>query len=310
MRTLAVILSLAIVPASATPGVVDARTPPADVARAALRDRHQRDDIPALSAAVALGGRILWSEAFGHADREAGVRATPATRFGIGSITKALTMALAGRLADQGRMDLDAPVERYLPGFPHAGRGITTRLIGGHLSGLGDAFANANRLTTRHYDTREALAAILEEPPRGPAGAEYLYGTGTYTVIAAVIEMASGEPCAVAMRRHVLEPLGMRATEPNDPRRPPPRRTAFYQRNAAGRLERVPAYDPSHKLAGAGYLSTAEDLVRFGSALLEPEIALTPGPSPNPGRGEPDRHRTPNISCGMSVAMGRVGRSR
>ena len=268
MRTAAVILLLVATAPAAHPERSPAAA--AETASEALRDRQKRDDIPALSAAVALGGRILWSEAFGLADREAGVPATPATRFGIGSITKSLTMALAGRLADHGRLDLDAPVERYLPGFPHAGRGITTRLIGGHLSGLGDAFANANRLTTRHYDTREALAAILKEAPRRPAGAEHFYGTGTYTVIAAVIEKASGEPFAAAMRRHVLEPLGMWATEPNDPRRPPPRRTAFYERDAAGRSQRVPVYDPSHKLAGAGYLSTAQDLVRFGSALLGP----------------------------------------
>jgi CubicO group peptidase (beta-lactamase class C family) len=274
MRTAAVILLLvATAPAApAAPAAPPERSPAAAAAIAseALRDRQRRDDIPAISAAVAVRGRILWSEAFGHAEREAGVRATPATRFGIGSITKSLTMALAGRLADQGRLDLDAPVERYLPGFAHAGRGITTRLIGGHLSGLGDAFANANRLTTRHYDTREALAEILKEAPRGPAGEEHFYGTGTYTVIAAVIEQAAGEPFAAAMERHVLEPLGMRATVPNDPRRPAERRTVFYERDAAGRSQRVPAYDPSHKLAGAGYLSTAEDLARFGSALLEP----------------------------------------
>jgi CubicO group peptidase (beta-lactamase class C family) len=268
MRTAAVILLLAA-GATAAPASPPPRARAAAVARDALRDRQRRDGIPALSAAVAARGRILWSEAFGLADREAGVRATTDTRFGIGSITKSLTMALAGRLADQGRLDLDAPVERYLPGFPHAGRGITTRLIGGHLSGLGDAFANANRLTTRHYDTVSALAAILEEAPRGPAGAEHFYGTGTYTVIAAVIEEASGEPFAAAMRRHVLEPLGMSATRPNDPRHPTARQAAFYERDAAGRSRRVPAYDPSHKLAGAGYLSTAEDLVRFGSALLD-----------------------------------------
>lgn len=246
------------------------RSAPAQVAHAALAERVRTDDIPGLTAAVAVRGRIVWSEAFGHADRNEGVEATPATLFGIGSITKSLTMALASRLVDQGRLDLDAPVERYLPAFPHAGRGITTRLVAAHLSGLGDDFASANRLTTRHYDTQQALAEILKDPLRGPAREEHSYATGTYTVIAAVVEAVSGEPFAVAMRRHVLDPLKLESTVPNDPRNPPAGRAALYEADADDRPVPAPRYDPSHKLAGAGYLSTAEDLVRFGSALLEP----------------------------------------
>jgi CubicO group peptidase (beta-lactamase class C family) len=260
--------SLALL-ASAPAVAAAPRRSAAETAREALRERMRHDDIPALSIAVASRGRIVWSDAFGQADRQAGRAATPATQFGIGSITKSLTMALAGRLVDQGRLDLDAPVERYVPAFPHAGRGITVRLIAGHLSGLDDAFANANRLTTRHYDTAAALAEVVKEAPRGPAGAEYFYATGTYTIIATVIEAVAGEPFATALERHVLGPLEMRSTVPNDPRVPAPRRAAFYE-VADGKPVPAPAYDPSHKLAGAGYLSTAEDLVRFGSALLEP----------------------------------------
>lgn len=230
----------------------------------------QRDRIPALSAAVAVDGRVVWAEALGLADVERRVPATERTLFGIGSVTKSLTMALAGRLVDQGRLDLDAPVERYLPDFPHAGRHITTRLIAAHLSGLDDGFASANRLTTGHYTTRAALAEIYKEALRSAPGSEHFYGTGTYTVIAAVIEKASGEPFTAAMRRHVLDPLGMASTVPNDPRAPAPGRATFYDPGEQGRPIRVPAYDPSHKLAGAGYLSTAADLARFGSALARP----------------------------------------
>lgn len=264
-----ILLALLVV-AAGTAATAPPRASAAGAASEALRDRLRRDDIPGLSAAVAVRGRIVWSEAFGEADRETRRPATTRTQFGIGSVSKALTMALAGRLADQGTLDLDAPVERYLPGFPHAGRGITVRLIAGHLGGLGDEFANANRLTTTHYGTAAALKAILGEPLRAAPGTEHSYATGSYTVIAAVVEAVTKESFAAAMRSHVLEPLGMQATVPNDPRSPTPERAAFYEADADGRPFRAPAYDPSHKLAGAGYLSTAEDLVRFGSALTQP----------------------------------------
>jgi CubicO group peptidase (beta-lactamase class C family) len=74
----------------------------------------------------------------------------------------------------------------------------------------------------------------------------------SYTVIAAVVEAVTGEPFADAMRRLVVEPLKMTATVPNDPRRSPPRRTAFYETGEDDRPVRAPRYDPSHKLAGAG----------------------------------------------------------
>jgi CubicO group peptidase (beta-lactamase class C family) len=220
--------------------------------------------------AVAVRGRLVWTEALGMADRERRVPATPETRFGIGSVTKALTMALAARLVDQGRLDLDAPVERFLPDFPHAGKGITTRLIAGHLSGLDDSFSSANRLTRQHYTTREALAEIYKERLRSAPGSEHFYGTGTYTLIAGVVEKASGQPFLDAMRHHVLEPLGMTSTVPNDPRRSDPRRTTFYEARPDGLPERAPYFDPSHKWAGAGFVSSAADLARFGSALLGP----------------------------------------
>ena len=73
------------------------------------------------------------------------------------------------------------------------------------------------------------------------------------------------------MQQTVFEPAGMAATVPNDPRRPPAERTAFYVSGGRG-FEPAPAFDPSFKLPGAGFLSTAEDLVRFGMALLEPGL--------------------------------------
>jgi CubicO group peptidase (beta-lactamase class C family) len=243
----------------------------ASAARTAWQERVEKDAIPGLSVAVAVRGTLVWVDALGMADRERRVAATPETRFGIGSISKSLTMALAGRLADQGRLDLDAPLERYLPDFPHAGQGITVRLVAGHLSGLDDRFSTESRLTTRHFaTTREALAEIYKERVRSAPGAEHFYGTGLYTLIAGAIEAASGQPFLEAMRRHVLDPLGMASTVPNDPRLDVPRRTAFYEAAADGTPVRAPAYDPSHKWAGAGYVSTAADLARFGSALLEP----------------------------------------
>lgn len=225
--------------------------------------------VPGMSVAAYHQGRLVYSRAAGRADLELEVPATPAIRFGIGSITKSLTTALCARLVDQGLLDLDAPVETYLPDFPYAGRGITVRLLAGHLSGYGDEFSTARWLSNEHVSsTREAMVQLWTEPLIAAPGAEHHYANGSYTIIAGVIEKVTGTTFDAALAAEVLEPLGMRDTVPNDPTIIVPGRTSFYLKRDDGTIHEAPTFDPSHKQAAAGYLSTAEDLARFGHALL------------------------------------------
>src|SRR6267154_6193239 len=93
-------------------------------------------NIPGFAIAVAVDGRIVWSEAFGYADLAAKRPTTPAMQFRIGSVSKPLTADAVAQLYEQGKLDLDAPVQRYVPTFPEKGGVITTRLLGGHLAGI------------------------------------------------------------------------------------------------------------------------------------------------------------------------------
>jgi CubicO group peptidase (beta-lactamase class C family) len=245
--------------------------------REAIRAMMERSGTPGLSVAVAAGGEIVWSEGFGHADLEHRVPVTPETRFGIGSISKSLTTALVGRLIDNGALEIDAPVERYLPDFPHAGRGITIRLIAAHLSGIDDRTERRLHHTARHFETtREALETVWNDPVVDEPGTRPRYGTGTYTIIAAIIERVSGQDFSSAMDYQVLNPLGLAATVPNERREIVPRRAGFYERTPGGEVVHAPYYDPSFKRAGAGYLSTSEDLVRFGVAVSAPGFLSEP----------------------------------
>ncbi|HSR41357.1 MAG TPA: serine hydrolase domain-containing protein, partial [Longimicrobiales bacterium] len=89
-----------------------------DAARDVVAAHVGEEGIPGLSVAVAVDGELVWSDAFGFADLENSVAATPATRFRIASISKALTAAAIGALVEEGRLDLDAPVQAYVPNFP------------------------------------------------------------------------------------------------------------------------------------------------------------------------------------------------
>jgi sugar lactone lactonase YvrE len=116
----------------------DARPKAGEAVREALRSGAA----PGAAVAVGRSGNVIWSEGFGARDLATGRLVAPGTKFGVGSISKTLTLAAALALADAARLDLDAPVERYLPDFPHPGQGVTVRRIGAHQSGIADDFAN------------------------------------------------------------------------------------------------------------------------------------------------------------------------
>jgi len=230
-------------------------------------------NIPGFAVAVAVDGRIVWSEAFGFANVEARLPATPATQFRIGSVSKPLTATAIAQLFEIGKLDLDAPVQRYVPTFPMKSAPITTRLIGGHLAGLrsyqGDEFTLNRRFTT----VTEGLSIFKDDSLLSRPGARFSYSSYGFNLLSAVVEGASGEEFLAYMSRHVFKPLRMTATAPDKNDSLIPNRTRFYEtrpRLLGGGFTVAPAVDNSYKWAGGGFLSTAEDLVRFGSALLDP----------------------------------------
>jgi len=238
----------------------------------AIQNAIRNGAAPGAAAAVAVSGAIVWSEGFGVSDLASATPVTPATRFGVGSISKALTLAAALRLVDEGRLDLDAPVERYLPDFPHPDRGVTLRRIGAHQSGIADAFADRHYFTTEHFTLDSAYRGVAKAPMVFEPGTRTAYATGLFSIVGYALEQVSGKSYLELMRRSVLDPAGMIATVPNDPRHPPDGRAAFYVRRSGGGFDPAPATDPSFKLPGAGFLSTAEDMARFGAALLGGEL--------------------------------------
>lgn len=239
------------------------------VAQARLDEIVASGNTPGASGTVVVDGRVVWRGTAGLARIDERVTVTPSTRFGLGSISKTLTMAGVMRLVDAGLLDLDAPVEKYLPDFPHAGRGITVRRIAVHQSGLSDAFETANYQTRDHYDTIDtAYRLIVAHPLEFEPGSKVEYRTASYTVIARVMEAVAGKPYETIMREQVFGPLGLTSIVPNDPREDFADRVRFYMTNDDGAFVAGPYFDPSFKLAGAGFIATADDVARFGAALV------------------------------------------
>jgi len=226
--------------------------------------------IPALSVAVADRFQPLWSGAFGLADLENNVRAAPGTVFRLGSISKPIAAVAALQLAERGRLDLDAPVQKYVPSFPEKPWPITPRMLLAHLSGIRHYRNPQELLSTRHYgDLLEPLKIFAADPLEFQPGTKFRYTTYGYVLLGAVIEAAAATRFADYLRENVLAPAGCLRVQPDDVYRIIPNRARGYRRTPSGAVENCPLADTSNKIPGGGVLATAEDLVRFALALQQ-----------------------------------------
>jgi CubicO group peptidase (beta-lactamase class C family) len=228
---------------------------------------------PGASICVVHDGQVLWRHAFGFADLEQDVPATTETRFRIGSVSKSLTSVAIGRLVQDGQLDLDSPVQRYAPTFPVKRYPVTVRQVAGHLGGIRHYFTGEfeNR---EHYGTvSEGLAIFAADSLLFQPGTAFSYSSYGYNLLGAVIEGASGRPYLEYLRDVVLTPAGMTHTSPEHPDSIIPYRGRYYTRtDSTGPILNAPYVDNTYKWPSGGYLSTAEDLARFGDRLLRGQL--------------------------------------
>jgi serine beta-lactamase-like protein LACTB, mitochondrial len=251
------------VPSMAAAARTDGYARPVEESRRLARELAAGDNLPGLSAAVAVDGEIVWAEGFGWADVESRTPVTPLTRFRLGALSKPVTAVAAALLHDRGRLDLDAPVQRYVPAYPRKQWTVTTRQLMGDVAGVhrirGD---NNDAMPTSHCDgLDEAVALLADDPLLFEPGTQHRYSIWGWVLVSAVVEGAAGEPFPRFMVREVFEPLRMQ-------------RTVVAETDSLVDVghgsERPPDY--SCVAGGGAFLSTPTDLVRLGSAMLKPGL--------------------------------------
>jgi CubicO group peptidase (beta-lactamase class C family) len=224
--------------------------------------------IPGLSLAVVERDRIIYLQGYGNADRN-GRAVTPQTPFIIGSIGKTFTALAIQQLAGEDLVDLDAPVQRYVPSFtladPEAAAQITLQHLLDHTSGLPKAAGEQAYQLDPHYTTAELVRKASDVAPNRPVGAAYEYCNLNYLLLGLVVEAASRQSYTDYVREHIWWPLDMA-------------HTTFSEEAAEGLATgyrtvyglRLPAAAPFPPgMIPSGYaISTAEDLANYLVAYL------------------------------------------
>jgi CubicO group peptidase (beta-lactamase class C family) len=265
------VLALLLVPSVA----IAQKAAPADPwgsVRDTIRAVMTRASLPSVTVAAARGGKILWEESFGWADRERMIRATPNTMYSLASISKPFTATALMTLVERGTVNLDKPANDFLgtgklTGLAGDANAATVRRVMSHTAGLPlhYQFYYANQpYPVVSNDETIARYAILVTPP----GEVYEYSNLGYGIIDHIISRASGTDYGDYMRATVFAPLGLTHTSVGIG----PGLEAFAAQRYDAKQRLIPFYDFDHRGGSAVYAS-AHDLVRFGMFHLKDHLA-------------------------------------
>jgi CubicO group peptidase (beta-lactamase class C family) len=159
------------------------------------------------SVLVAKGGKILLADGFGLADREKKVRNSKDTLFEIASATKPFTAVAIFELERDGKLELEDPIGKHLPGVPAGFENVTVRHLLTHTSGMPRSAGSG-----RGEDLGVAVKAYLSVKPVRKPGAGYEYWNGGYALLAGIVEHVSGGSYMDFCRRRIFEPAGMKSS--------------------------------------------------------------------------------------------------
>jgi len=224
--------------------------------------------VPGLQLAVGIDRHLTATRAYGTADVENNVPVTTASRFRMASIGKPMTATAVMQLWEQGKLNLDAPIQRYCNAYPVKLWPVTARQLLAHTAGVRDK-TPAEEINHHHFESVAAsVQPFADDSLLAPPGTHFRYTSYGYNVLGCAIEGASGVPYLEYMNKAVFAPAGMQYTGLDELRGIIPNRVRGYALTDAGILVNSEHDDMSNRVPAGGFVSTAEDLVRFGSSYL------------------------------------------
>lgn len=175
-------------------------------------------NLPGGSAAIIFDQEVIWSKGFGYADLEKKTPSTPQTLYRVGSITKLFTATMLMQLRDAGKLQLDDPIEKYLPTFKLKSKFANTRPptfreVVAHMGGI-PREAPLDYWYTQKFPTIEEIMASLDQTELTfPPMTEFKYSNLGIAVLGHALETIAGQPYREYVKEHVLQPLGMQASD-------------------------------------------------------------------------------------------------
>jgi len=237
-----------------------------------LNQYLQIKNVPSISAGLFEKGEIKWLKAVGNSDLENNVQVSTSSLYRIASISKPITAVAILQLWEQGLISLDTDARAYLPDFPVKKYKFTIRQLLNHTSGIRN-YKDGEFDNKKFYATiDDALKLFAYDSLMFEPGTRYGYTSLGYNLLAAVVEKVSKTSFEDYLKKNVFIPAGMQSTIVDKQREIILNRVKGYEKNAERKIVNAPLADLSIKVAGGGFLSTANDLLLFSKAMLENKL--------------------------------------
>ena len=225
---------------------------------------------PGCIIAITHRGDVVAEHAFGIANLDTGEKLTPRHRFRIASHSKSFTAAGILKLREQRKLRLDDPVGQYVGGLHPRVAETTVAQVLSHSAGLTRDGADSGQfIDSRPYVNKTELLAELRQPSAIEPGTRFKYSNHGFGLLGLVIEAVTGEPYPVWIKREIVEPAGLRETEPTMPiAKGTPFARGHTRRLPAGERCVIPGDNATHAItSAAGFVATAADTARFFAQL-------------------------------------------
>lgn len=232
--------------------------------------RAYSGDVPGASVLVLRDGEPVVRASYGLADMEAHVPATPTTNYRLASVTKQFTAAAILLLAEDGRLQLDDRIRKWLPSLPKAAERVTIRHLLTHTSGLID-YEDVIPKTFKPQLHDADVVRLLESQDRTyfAPGSDYRYSNSGYALLAVIVERVSGKTFATFLRERIFQPLGMSNTVAFEEGISTVSNRAFGYSEEQGRWGRTDQSQTSAVLGDGGIYSSIDDLAKWDAALYD-----------------------------------------
>ncbi len=238
-----------------------------------LKKMVSEKNIVGISAGYAIDGVVKWQNSFGHSNLAEKIPFTETTLTRTASIAKCMTAIAVMQLVEQGLIDLDAPIQHYLPEFPEKKEGdITTRQLLAHTSGI-DAYESAKEAESKidYPNLKEAINVFQDRDLLFKPGTDFFYTTYGYVVLGRIIEAVSQSSFEEYMQKNIWDKAGMENTGVEKFSATYKNKSSLYHFQKK-KTKAAKKNNLSNRTPGGGFYTTLNDLIKFGNAVIENKL--------------------------------------
>lgn len=233
----------------------------------------ERANLPGVSIAVSKDEEVIYAKGYGYANIKTRQPMTPDMQLRTASVAKLITVTALGKLLSERKIDLDAPINTYVPYIDTQYAHLTLRQLTGHTAGMPHR-PKGNSYKKKQYTSIQESTQLMNTPLLFEPDTKYQYSTHAFNLVAAAVEGASGMPFETYLQEVVYRPLGMQQTYTENIKQLSKKDAQLYYVKD-GKLKKEKLTNASYKLAGAGFRSTPTDLLKmmhgYTNGFISPE---------------------------------------